>query len=78
MRMNVAYNGVGEDEEKTENGTGIEHSPGGEKEDAEEGKAAAKLEEQAVNGNTARNEELPNGRRAGCKGKVRVNEGDAW
>lgn len=60
MKMNVEYNGVGEEPES-------EKVEGGEV-----------SEDRAETSGEIEEAELPNGRRPGCKGKVRVNEGDAW
>lgn len=70
MKINIAYNGVGEDPaaETAERGQNAVSNEG------QTSQAAVEPEEQAVNGSA----ELPYGRRAGCRGKVRVNEGDAW
>lgn len=85
MRMNVAYNGVGEGPLVSENQT--QPAEGPEPGDtAPEPSIATELdpEEGAVNGahQAAGEEALPDhieyGRRPGCTGKVRVNEGDAW
>ena len=61
MRLNVNYNGVGEPAAPSD------QEPQEEK-PSEEAKQDAPPQP---------NDELPNGRRSGCRGRVRVNEGDA-
>jgi len=64
MRMNVRYNGVEEEEKPVPGVAPVTAAVGG-----VEGAPAVPVPD---------TEDLPNGRRPGCKGKVRVNEGDAW
>jgi len=76
MRMNVAYNGVGETPASNEppNPADDENDQNVEQEADE--KAEVNPEECTLNGYDGPAREL--GRRPGCKGKVRVTEGDAW
>lgn len=79
MRMNVAYNGVGEEDPAVlaEQAQGVGSAASGEGVSNGESKVDAKR----APWSTIKEDEnglLPNGRRAECKGKVRVNEGDAW
>lgn len=68
--MNVAYNGVGEDEVEGEASKADEEA--GKTENGESSKSVYKPLPLDEEGN------LPNGRRKDCKGRVKVNEGDAW
>jgi hypothetical protein len=85
MKMNVAYNGVGEEEPDTQGDKAdqIGEPANGEIETGEaEGKTAESEVEAKRPGSYGMKVDehgnLPNGRRPNCKGKVRVNEGDAW
>lgn len=93
MRMNVALNGVAEAVRRTGEGsngaskaqaegsgvTGQEHQ-----EEGTNGQEASKTdleasEESASNGELSYQEQMDRvGRREGCTGVVKINEGDAW
>ncbi len=76
--MNVAYNGVGDilpDSNQPEAVAG-ESQPTATMELDPEEKALNGGADTAVNGSGEKH--LEHGRRSGCKGKVKVNEGDAW
>lgn len=89
MRMNVTYNGVAE-EETQPGAVPATHNANPEPEVKQEGKEAegiagpstsGKAEKKKTPWTTLTEDEnglLPNGRRADCKGRVKVNEGDAW
>ena len=79
MRMNVAYNGVGEDPERG----GMSNGHPKALDDALS--VPEDQEERVANGEAANGAafgvaetQLPHGRRPGCQGKVKINEGDAW
>lgn len=65
MRQNVELNGVGEKNGAGINGTGPHVTDGG-----SAGAAESAADEEAEMGRL--------GRREGCKGRVKVTEGDAW
>ncbi len=75
MKMNVAYNGVGEDEVDKPEGEGDAAAQDGESSKQEAG-SSVRHEKRSMQ--VDESGDLPNGRRPNCKGKVRVNEGDAW
>lgn len=73
MRTNVAFNGVGETAQGASGASGSTANNG----------AAPKEGESSASGSATREEEVKShtedvGRRAGCRGRVKVNEGDAW
>jgi hypothetical protein len=83
MKMNIALNGVGEDEpandakeevngthEESEERNGESSAMANPPDRAEE---SAAVEQSVFTGGTS-----DNGRREGCNGKVRTNQGDAW
>ena len=88
MRVNVRYNGVEEVEKPAPGGGPASNANGTEAAAAQAGVAvdgsAQTVDEegsaatQAASSSREETEQLPNGRRPGCKGGVRVNEGDAW
>ncbi len=84
MRMNVAYNGVAEIPKQA---TAREKAPAEVKEAVVSEKPAEEVEgennEELALNTTIEIAEEPSrydeaGRREGCRGRVRVNEGDAW